>query len=124
MPVMVATIRSAATDERNALLAYNHSGAYAEEVLAIAARYRTLAAQTSVPVATDPVGWALQWLGTAYVYGGNHGANPLDPASLPLVPERNVAVALAAGIAAGAIAGYAATRLRALIARKLDPAMA
>jgi cell wall-associated NlpC family hydrolase len=73
----------AAADQRSALLAYNHSAAYADEVLAIAAHYRTLAAQTRVPAAADPVGWALQWLGTAYVYGGNHGANPLDPASLP-----------------------------------------
>ena len=34
----------AAADERDALLAYNHSAAYADEVLTIAAHYRTLAA--------------------------------------------------------------------------------
>ena len=75
-------------DERRAIFAYNHAAWYVDAVLADAARYRSLAGALaltgSLASDRDPVSWAAQYLGTAYVWGGNHGPDPLDPASLPV----------------------------------------
>ena len=75
-------------DERRAIYAYNHAHWYVDAVLADAARYRSLAAALaltgSLESERDPVSWAAQYLGTAYVWGGNHGPDPLDPTSLPV----------------------------------------
>ena len=79
-------------DERGAILAYNHAGWYVDAVLAQAAEYRALAAADDTPVsladgARDPVSWAAVYLGTPYVWGGNHAraSVELDPASRPVV---------------------------------------
>ena len=75
-------------DERRAIFAYNHAGWYVDAVLADAAHYRGLAAAFALTGSQasgrDPVAWAARYLGTAYVWGGNHGSDPLDPASLPI----------------------------------------
>lgn len=57
---------------QQAIFAYNHSGAYVSRVLRIAESYR---ADNSV-IAADgsPEAWALSYLGTPYVWGGNHAA--------------------------------------------------
>ena len=81
-------------DERRAILAYNHAGWYADKVLAQAAEYRALASAEAPasPVSLavgidDPVAWAATFLGTPYVWGGNHAsaAIQLDPVSTPVV---------------------------------------
>ena len=76
-------------DERRAILAYNHAGWYVDAVLAQAAEYRALADASASPTdgAQDPVSWAAAFLGTPYVWGGNHAsaATQLDPASRPVL---------------------------------------
>ena len=62
----------APTDYRRAIFAYNHASWYVDRVLKIAADYRGAPATT--PASTTPVtAWAESWLGTPYVWGGNHG---------------------------------------------------
>jgi cell wall-associated NlpC family hydrolase len=62
----------APTDYRAALYAYNPTSWYVDHVLQQAADYR--AAPTATPASTTPVtAWAQSWLGTPYVWGGNHG---------------------------------------------------
>lgn len=48
----------------------------------------------------------------------------IDPASLPMRPERNVKAILGAGLLTGAIAGYAGARILALLEKKPQPAFA
>ena len=48
----------------------------------------------------------------------------IDPASLPMRPERNVKAILGVGLLAGAIAGFAAGRILALLEKKPEPALA
>jgi cell wall-associated NlpC family hydrolase len=76
-------------DYRRALLAYNHADWYVARVLEQATIYRN-AAGASAGVVTaagggDPVAWAARYLGSAYVYGGNHtaAAAQLDATSAP-----------------------------------------
>ena len=57
-------------DYRRALFAYNHADWYVDRVLAQAAEYRSAAASGGSGAV---IGWAERFLGTPYVWGGNHG---------------------------------------------------
>ena len=64
-------------DYRRALFAYNHADWYVARVLQQADAYRTAASTTEaagVPATAeeDPVDYAARYLGSPYVYGGNH----------------------------------------------------
>ena len=48
----------------------------------------------------------------------------VDPASMPLTPQKSVLLVLASGLAAGAIAGFAAGRMLAMLEKKPEPALA
>lgn len=48
----------------------------------------------------------------------------IDPASLPMRPDRNVKAILGAGLLGGAIAGYTVARMLTLLERKPEPALA
>ena len=48
----------------------------------------------------------------------------VDPASMPLTPQKSVLLVLASGLAAGAIAGFAAGRILAFLEKKPEPALA
>ena len=78
----------APADYRRALLAYNHADWYVARVLQQAARYRNATASIGTaddPGQSDPVAWAARYLGSPYVYGGNHApaALQLQPGSTP-----------------------------------------
>jgi cell wall-associated NlpC family hydrolase len=64
----------APNDYRRALFAYNHASWYVDHVLHQAADYR--GALTTTASATPVTAWAQGYLGTPYVWGGNHGASP------------------------------------------------
>jgi cell wall-associated NlpC family hydrolase len=65
----------APVDYQQAIFAYNHSAAYVTRVLRIAEGYR---AEGFVTISDgSPGAWALAYLGTPYVWGGNH-ASPDD----------------------------------------------
>lgn len=58
-------------DYRRAIFAYNHADWYVDEVLRIAAEYRSATmAGGGIP---EVLAVAQRYLGTAYVWGGNHG---------------------------------------------------
>jgi cell wall-associated NlpC family hydrolase len=65
----------APTDYRRALFTYNHASWYVDQVLQQAADYRR-ALSADVSSATPVTAWAQGYLGTPYVWGGNHGASP------------------------------------------------
>ena len=48
----------------------------------------------------------------------------VDPASMPLTPQKNVLLVLTSGLATGAIAGFAAGRILAFLEKKPEPALA
>ena len=48
----------------------------------------------------------------------------VDPASMPLKPQRNMILVLASGLVAGLFAGFAIARLLALLEKKPEPALA
>jgi cell wall-associated NlpC family hydrolase len=59
-------------DYQQAIFAYNHSSAYVTRVLRIAESYR---AEGFLTISDgSPGAWALAYLGTAYVWGGNHAS--------------------------------------------------
>ena len=62
----------APVDYQRAIFAYNHSLAYVTRVLRIAESYRA----ESIATTSDgsPGAWALAYLGTPYVWGGNHAS--------------------------------------------------
>ena len=63
----------APVDYQTALYAYNHSDEYVARVLRIAESYRATTIPTVSSVdAGSPGAWALAYLGTPYVWGGNH----------------------------------------------------
>lgn len=63
-------------DYRAALWAYNHSNAYADEVLAWAERYRGAVAVAGSGAGAIAARAALAWLGTPYSWGGGTLAGP------------------------------------------------
>lgn len=60
-------------DYRRALYAYNHASWYIEDVLTQAIEYRGALAAPIAGGAAGVVAWAMRYLGTPYVWGGNHG---------------------------------------------------
>lgn len=60
-------------DYARALFAYNHADWYVDKVLDQAAEYRGALSATGDFAAA--IAWAQRYLGTAYVWGGNHGAS-------------------------------------------------
>jgi cell wall-associated NlpC family hydrolase len=57
-------------DYSRALYAYNHSSLYVARVLRVASAYR--AGDIGVTPTSGPGAWAMTYLGSAYVWGGNH----------------------------------------------------
>ena len=62
----------APVDYQPAIFAYNHSSAYVTRVLRIAESYRAEGLVTTSD--GSPGAWALAYLGTPYVWGGNHAS--------------------------------------------------
>ena len=68
-----------------AIFAYNHSSAYVTRVLRIAESYRADGLVTTSD--GSPGAWALAYLGTPYVWGGNHASPDSQLGSAQPTPE-------------------------------------
>ena len=75
----------APVDYQTAIFSYNHSSAYVTRVLRIAESYRANGLVTTSD--GSPGAWALAYLGTAYVWGGNHASPDSQLGSTQPTPE-------------------------------------